>query len=170
MRAIRIAVTLVLVSSIAVGQTALRKQLHVKIEKISPNSSGYNILASVTNLGRQPIILAQANPLSGTLQSLDVQQWDEKLGWQSVGPCRDVAPISTVELKPKQTIQSIIPINDTSHGWNGSVCPRKIAHLGGKIRAILYYAYENQEQYQNRASIGDVRVVSTAVELPNAPQ
>jgi hypothetical protein len=154
------------------GQTALRKQLRVKIEKITPTSSGFNVLASVTNLGGQPVILAEADPLSGTLQSLDVQQWDEKLGWQSVGPCRDVGPISTVELKPNGTIQSIVPIGDTSHGWNSGICPRKIAHLGGKVRAILYYAYESQEQYRNRARdlSGDVKAVSTPVELPTAPR
>ena len=52
--------------------------------------------------------------------------------------------------------------------WNGSVCPRKIAHLGGKVRAILYYAYESQERYRNRARDkgGGVRAASTAVELP----
>lgn len=87
-----------------------------------------------------------------TLQSLDVQQWDERLGWGSVGLCRDVGPISTVEWKSNETIQSFNPIGDISHGWNSVVCPRKMAHLGGKVRAILYYAYERQEQHVNRGS------------------
>src|SRR6266566_769596 len=81
MRALKIPLVLILVSSTMGGQTALRKELRVKIESISPTSSGFNIVASVTNLGSQPVILAKAaDPHRGTLQSLNVEQWDEKLG------------------------------------------------------------------------------------------
>ena len=90
MKALRIVLALIFVSSTMAGQTALRKQLRVRIEKLSPTSFGFNVLASVTNLGSQPVFLAEAaesipaTQLVTTLQSLDVQQWDEKLGWQSV--------------------------------------------------------------------------------------
>jgi hypothetical protein len=168
MRPLNILLVLILVSSPMSGQTSLRKQLRLKIERISPTSFGFNILASLTNSGSQPVILGEAGFESGTLQSLSVEQWDEKLGWQSVGPCRDVGPVSSVRLKPNETIRNIIPIGDTSHGWNSSVCLRKVAHLRGKVRAILYYAFESEEKYQNRDPSGAVNIVSTPVELPIA--
>ena len=124
----------------------------------------------MTNLGSHPVILAEAaDPHRGTLQSLSIEQWDEKLGWQEVGPCRDVVSDLTVSLQPNETIRNTIPISDTSHGWNSSVCLRKIAHLGGKVRSILYYAYESEEKYQNRMlgrDVSRVNIVSTPVELP----
>jgi hypothetical protein len=168
MRALKILLVVILASSMMSGQTALRGQLRVKIERISPTSFGFNVLASVTNLGSQPVILAKGGWEEHALQSLDVEQWDEKLGWQSVGPCHDVGPIGTVALKPNETVQNIIPIGDTSHGWNSSVCPRKISHLGGKVRSILYYAYESEEKYQNRTlgrDVNRVNIVSNSVEL-----
>jgi len=169
MRALKIPLVLILVSSTMGGQTALRKELRVKIESISPTSSGFNIVSSVTNLGSHPVILAKAaDPHRGTLQSLNVEQWDEKLGWQAVGPCRDVVSDLTVSLQPNETIRNTIPIGDMSHGWNSSVCPRKIEHLGGKVRSILYYAYESEEKYQNRMlrrDVNRVNIVSTPVEL-----
>ena len=168
MRALKILLVLILVSSRMGGQTALRKELRVRIERISPTSFGFIVVASVTNLGSHPVILAEAADLRrGTLQSLSVEQWDEKLGWQIVGPCRDVISGSTVILKPNETIQNIIPIGDTSHGWNSSACLRKVAHLSGKVRVILYYAYESKQKFRSRDPSGDVNVVSTPIELPN---
>jgi hypothetical protein len=172
MRALKILLVLILVSSTMEGQTAPRKELRVRIESISPTSFGFNIVASVTNLGSHPVTLAEAaGPHRGTLQSLNVEQWDEKLGWQEVGPCRDVLSELTISLQPNETIRNTIPISDTSHGWKSSVCPRKITHLGGKVRSILYYVYENEEKYQNRMIGRDVNLVnifSTPVELPTA--
>jgi hypothetical protein len=171
MRALKILLVLIVVSSTMSGQTALRRQLRVKIERISPSSSGFDVVASVTNVGSQPVILAKGGFEARILQSLDVQQWDEKLGWQSVGPCRDVGPIATVALNPNETIQNIIPISDMSHGRSTGRCPRKIAHLGGKVRSILYFAYESEEKYQNRmlgSDVNRVNIVSKPVELSTA--
>jgi hypothetical protein len=171
MRALRILIVLILVSSTTSGQTTLRRQLRLKIERISSTSSGFDVQTCVTNVGSQPVTLAKGGFEARMLQSLDVKQWDEKLGWQSVGPCRDVGPIATVALRPNETIQNTIPIGDTSHGWKSSVCPRKIAHLGGKVRSILYYAYESEEKYQNRVlgrDVNRVNIVSKPVELSTA--
>ena len=172
MRALKILLVLILVSSTMEGQTSLRKKLRVRIESVSPTSFGFNIDASVTNLGSRPVTLAEAaGPYRGTLQSLSVEQWDEKLGWQEVGPCRDVISELTITLEPNETIRNTVPIGDTSHGWNNSVCLPKIAHLGGKVRAILYYAYESEEEYKNRMRGREayhVSIASIPVELPAA--
>jgi hypothetical protein len=149
-----------------VGQVPTGKRVVIKIEKFSPTSYGFEVAVSVKNTGTQPLILAETGWKKGTLQSLDIQQWDDKLGWQSVGPCWDVAPMSTVKLNPGESLQNVIPIGDRAHGWAGSVCPRKIEHLRGKVRAILYFAYESQEKFKERDPKGRVDLVSMSVELP----
>ena len=142
------------------------KRVAIKIEKFSPTRFGFDVLVSLKNTGTEPLILGEGGWKTGALQSLDIQQWDDKLGWQSVGPCHDVAPVSTVKLSPSESIQNVIPIGDRAHGFANSVCPRKIEHLGSKVRAILYFAYQSQEQFEARDQKGRVDFVSTPVQLP----
>jgi hypothetical protein len=151
----------------ALGQTSTKTQIQLNIEKLTPTATGFDVLVSVKNLGKQPVVLSLANGIvPETLQSLDVQQWDDKLGWQAVGPCRDVPPVVTTTLKPNEETRNVVPIGDISHGWNSSVCPRKIVHLRGKVRAILYFAYESAEEFQSRDRKGRVNIVSAPVQLP----
>jgi len=151
----------------AFGQVPKGKRIVVKIEKLSPTSVGFDVLVSVKNMGTEPLILAESAWRTGTLQSLDIQQWDDNLGWQSVGPCRDLVPVSTVKLNPGESLKNVIPIGDKAHG-NVGRCPRKIEHLAGRVRAILYFAYQSQENYEARAPEGRVNVASKPVELPLA--
>jgi hypothetical protein len=151
----------------AFGQVPKWKRIVVKIEKLSPTSVGFDVLVSVKNIGTEPLILAESAWRTGTLQSLDIQQWDDNLGWQSAGPCRDLVPVSTVKLNPGENLKNVIPIGDKAHGDLGRY-PRKIEHLAGRVRAILYYAYQSREKYEARAPEGRVNVVSTPVELPLA--
>jgi hypothetical protein len=151
----------------AVGQVPTVKKVVIKIEKFSPTPFGFDVAVSVKNIGTQPLIFGESGWKKGTLQSLDIQQWGGKLGWQSVGPCRDVAPMSTVKLNPGESLQNVVPIGDRAHGWAGSVCPRKIEHLGGKVRAILYFAYQSEEQFKARDAKGLVNYVSVPVDLPS---
>ncbi len=143
-----------------------KTQVAIKIEKFSATSFGFEVIVSVKNIGTQPLILAETGWKKGTLQSLDIQQWDNKLGWQSVGPCWDVVPMSTVKLDPGESLQNTIPIGDLTHGWANSVCPRKIEHLGGRVRAILYFAYQSEEKFKARDPKGRVNLVSMSVEVP----
>jgi hypothetical protein len=151
----------------AFGQVPKGKRIAVKIEKLRPTSLGFDVLVSVKNIGTEPMILAESAWRTGTLQSLDVQQWDDNLGWQSVGPCRDVAPVSTVKLDPGESLKNTIPIGDKAHG-NVGRCLRKIEHLAGRVRAILYFAYQSQQKFEARDPEGRVNVVSKPVELPLA--
>jgi len=128
------------------------------------------VVVRVRNVGNRPLVLAKAGtPLElrrvDALQSLDIQQWDEKLGWQHVGPCNDVAPMATVTVAPGEAIEDSVPIGDRVHGWGGAPCPVRIAHLGGKIRAILYYAYDSESAYQERKA-SHTNTISPSIELP----
>jgi hypothetical protein len=125
------------------------------------------VSVSVKNKGIQPVFLARRPESEVVLQSIDIQQWDEKLGWQSVGPCSDVAPMTTVRLGPDEELQSTIPIRNMPHSEKDlPVCHRKIELLGGKVRAILHRAYENDEQFKTSDPRGRVEIVSRPVELP----
>jgi len=147
------------------GQAPPEKKAELKIEKFQSTSYGFEVTVSVKNIGTARLVLGESGEAKGTLQSLDVQQWDDKLGWQSVGPCRDVPSASTVRLNPGESLENIVRIGDRSHGWTG-VCPRKIEHLGGKVRAILYYAFASELDFEKRNPKGRVDFVSAPVELP----
>ena len=149
----------------AFGQVPKGKRIVVKIEKLNPSSVGFDVRVSVKNMGTEPLILAEGGWRTGTLQSLDIQQWDDNLGWQSVGPCRDLAPVSTIKLDPGGSLENVVSIGDKANG-NAGRCPQKIEHLAGRVRAILYFAYQSQEKYEARAAEGRVNVVSKPVELP----
>jgi len=147
-----------------------RKEVELRIKGFDPASHGFTVVVSVRNVGNRPLVLAKTGtPLefgrSDALQSLDIQQWDEKLGWQHVGPCHDIAPMAAVTVAPGGIIEDAIPIGDSAHGWGGAPCPVRIAHLGGKIRAILYYAYSSELEFQERKA-SHAGIISPSVEIP----
>jgi hypothetical protein len=163
----------------AYGQDSSPSKIQLTIEKWRPTKYGYEISVSIKNVSDRKVVLQLAVPSvpqpvgeqktlvppNQNLQSLDIQQFDEKLGWQSIGPCRDVVGNDTISLQPEADIRNVVPVGDTFHGWNGSVCPRRIAHLGGKIRAILYFAYPSEEAFKKRLH-AQRNIVSPAVALP----
>lgn len=145
------------------------RKVEMKVEEFQPTSFGFNITVTVKNVGTKPLLLAEVAGRKGRLQSLDIQQWDEKRGWQRVGPCRDIAPISTMKLEPGESLQNIVSIGDRAHGWgSSSVCSGGVEHLGGRVRAILYYAYDSEEDFEKHNPKGRVDFVSTAVKLPGS--
>jgi hypothetical protein len=174
----RLVFLLSLLVSPAWGQTSVPPSIRLTIEKATASPTGYDIHVGIKNTGKRPLVLHLASPQAPQrvgvapqsslriLQSLDVQQFDDKLGWQSVGPCRDVVGEETTTLKPNEERSNVVPIGDTSHVWKSSVCPRKIAHLGGKIRAILYFAYQSEAQVRSRDRRGRVDIVSAPIEIP----
>jgi hypothetical protein len=139
----------------------LNTPLKLAIEKLEPTEFGYNVTVRVTNSGNRALTLALSTPPSGmALQSLDVQQWDDKIGWETAGPCRDVLPSATMTLQPKSTMWDVVPIFAAS-----KVCPRRIMGLQGRVRAVLYFAYNDQLAFE-RHTPALQNVVSEAVELP----
>jgi hypothetical protein len=123
----------------------------------------------VKNLGARPVILQLSPNLAGNprLQALTVEQWDAKLGWQNVGPCQDVEGESTLKLSPEQATHDVVPIGDVAHGWSNAPCPRKIQHLGGKIRAVIFCTYGSVSEFKQRRGIaGCQQVESPSIELP----
>jgi hypothetical protein len=167
--ALRFICALLLLAFPAAGHALAQTQIQLNIEKLTPTATGFDVLVSVKNLSKRPVVLDLAlDP--GALQWLDVQQWDDKLGWQTVGPCRDAVPDITTTLRPNEETRRVVPIGDISHGWNSRVCPRKIVHLGGKVRAILYCANESVKKCESRDRKEQERlyIVSTPVQLPTA--
>jgi hypothetical protein len=156
----------VLFSLTATGQMPLRDQLEIKIEKFKATPAGFDVSVNVKNKGTRPVFIPRRPEKEVVLAHLGIQQWDEQLGWQFVSPCSDVAPMSTVELRPSEELQNTISIKNMPHSERGlPVCNRKIERLGGKIRAVLSRAYENDEQFKTLDPKGQVEIVSRPVEL-----
>ena len=159
-----------LAASVA-AQSSLNKSLRLEILRFTSTSFGFEVLVSVKNIGDHPVVLATAPGFglrSDELQHLGIEQWDEKLGWQPVGPCRDAVAGTTMTLGPGQSIQTTVPIGDKAHGWNSTVCPRKIEHLQGKVRAVLYFAYHTKAEFRKGYPKGRVDIYSPSVDLPAA--
>jgi hypothetical protein len=148
------------------GQVPPEKRAELKIEKFQATSYGFEVTVSVKNTGAARLVLGESGEAKETLQSLGVQQWDDKLGWQSVGSCRDVPPASTVRLEPGESLHNIVRIGDRAHGWTSTVCTGGIEHLGGKVRATLSYAFDSEQDFRKRNPKGRVDFVSIPVELP----
>jgi hypothetical protein len=150
MRYVALVCLLAISSGASAGQTANPPKLSLNIMAITSTPSGFHVSVEVKNLGASSITL-QLNPAPAgdpRLQSLAVQQWDDKLGWEYVSPCRDVEGEETRTLSPQRGMQDVVPIGDVAHGWSSSVCPRKIQHLGGKIRAVLLCAYNSEREFK----------------------
>jgi hypothetical protein len=162
----KIVLLAVLFSLTATGQTLLREQVELKIEKFKPTPAGFDVSVTIKNNGTRPVFIPRRPEKEVVLASLGIQQWDEQLGWQFVSPCSDVAPMSTVELRPSEELQSTISIRNMPHSERGlPVCNRKIERLGGQIRAVLSRAYENNEQFE-ALNPKNVEIVSRPVQLP----
>jgi hypothetical protein len=144
------------------------------LQTVKPTSYGFDVQVRVKNDGTAPVVLAlygdgrmAANP---TLQSLTVEQWDKNLGWQDAGPCREAIPEYTVTLHPGWIIQNTVPIFDPARVELDPMCLTHITHLDGKIRAALYFAYENEKQFRDSMkppfSPAHLESASKTVQLP----
>jgi hypothetical protein len=122
MNASTVALLTVLFSFTATGQMPLRDQLEIKIEKFKPTPVGFEVSVSIKNKGTRPVFIPRRPEVEVVLAHLSIQQWDEKLGWQFVSQCSDVAPMSTVELRPSQELQNTIPIRNMAHGQKDYLC------------------------------------------------
>jgi hypothetical protein len=164
----RFTLALMLFPLLTQGQAVEQKNIQLTIEKFTPTAFGFNVLVSVKNSGKLPVVLAKAaGDKPNTLQSLGMQQWDAKMGWQGIGPCRDVPPSTVITLGPGQIVENLIPVGDRAHGWSSTICPNRIEHLGGKVRAALSYVYQNEKQFRDRDPRARVDIVSAVVDLPS---
>ncbi len=143
-------------------------KLALEIQTATKTKFGYQVSVRVKNVSGADVVLGRTGAAPSKLQSLDVQQWDEKLGWQSVGPCRDVPPIGILTMAPQQQLDDVVLIGDLEHGWASSVCPRKIKRLGGRIRAVLYCVFKSEKQYERPLRCRDCCTPTTSpdFELP----
>ncbi len=143
-----------------------KASVKLAIEKIEPTQFGYDVSVRVTNSGNRPLTFALATPPSGmALQSLNVQQWDNSVGWESAGSCRDVPPSATMTLPPNSAMWQTVPIFDANKIYATAVCPRKIRGLRGRVRAVLYFAFNDHVAFESHKPALQ-NVVSEAVELP----
>ena len=148
MNQLTLAIAALLIAVPVLAKTLPKANLALEIQKATQTKFGYEVSIRVKNISSGPVVLARTGAAPSKLQSLDIQQWDEKLGWQSVGPCRDVPPISALTIAPQQQLDDVVLIGDLDHGWSSSVCPRKITRLGGRIRAIMYCMYKSEKEYE----------------------
>jgi len=144
-------------------------KLALEIQKATKTKFGYEVSVRVKNVSGADLVLGRTGAAPSKLQSLDVQQWDENLGWQSVGPCRDVGPIGVLTMAPQQQLDDVIPIGDLEHGWSSSVCPRKIKRLGGRIRAVFSCVYKSEKQYEERLRCRDCCILTTSPDFQLPP-
>jgi hypothetical protein len=151
----RLTLVAILVGVPVVANTSRESKLQVEIQRASQTKFGYMASIRVKNVSPSEVALGRTGAAPSKLQSLDVQQWDEKLGWQSVGPCRDVPVMTVLTLAPQQQLEDVVPIGDLEHGWSSSVCPRKIRRLGGKIRAVVYCIYKSENEFKKPLSCHD---------------
>jgi hypothetical protein len=163
----KVVLVAVLFSLTATAQLPLHDRIKIKIERFQSAPNGFDVLVSVENKGAKPVFLPRRPEARVVIALLGIQQWDEKLGWQYVSPCSDVAPMTTVELLPGHELRNTIPIRNMPHSEKDlPVCPRKIEHLGGKIRAILSRIYESDEQFKTLDPEDRVEIVTRPVALP----
>ena len=149
-----------------IGQQDDRSHLKLSIQKVSPTTFGYDVSVKIENTGAKAVSLALSHTGNPTFQSLGIQQWDKKQGWQSVrAVCLDVPPSTTRRLQGGETVDDIVPIGDASHGSGSTVCPIKVWQLGGQIRAALCF-FDSDEQFQNRITTPCELAISPTVQLP----
>lgn len=145
------------------SQQANSYKVILTIQKVSPTNVGYDVAIKVANEGTQPTSFTLSGTTRPILHSLGVQQWDEMHGWLSVGPCLDVPPNTTRILSPGDSLVEVVPIGDASHGWSNTVCPNRVEHLGGRIRAVLC-VYKSAEQFKKNVPCKEVE--SAFFQLP----
>jgi hypothetical protein len=163
------AIAVLLVAVPVLGKPTQKANLAFEIQKATQTKFGYEVSIRVKNISSVPIVLGRTGAAPSKLQSLDIQQWDEKLGWQSVGPCRDVPAIAALTLAPGQELEDVVPIGDLEHGWSSTVCPIKITRLGGRIRAVIYCTYKSEKEYEKPLRCKDCCTPITSPEF-NLPR
>ena len=163
MRPIAATILAIVLTVEAFGWQANSSTVALAIQKISPNNVGYDVAIKIVNEGAQPAIIALSGTTRPKLHALGVQQWDGKGKWLSVGPCRDVPADTTRSLPAGESLEDVVPIGDANHGWSSTICPSKVEHLGGKIRAVLC-VYASDEQF--RKHVPCKQVASEIFELP----
>lgn len=147
------------------GQTTGPK-VEVKIENVTRDEHGLKAAVSVKNIGNRTLLFGTDG--NESLRSLDIQQHDANVGWESVGYCLDVPPACCYSLRPQEAVTNIIPLVDPKGRLCCGVCgKRKLRFLHGPIRAILYYGYASERDFQHRLHSKPIllNVTSSAVDL-----
>ena len=134
-----VAVAAFLVAAPLLARASQRANLALEIQKVAETKFGYTVSIRVKNVGPDVVLMGTGD--APKLQSLDVQQWDDKLGWQSVGPCRDVPATTVLTIAPQQQLEDVVPIGDLEHGWSSSVCPRVSKELVANISKSVCKAH-----------------------------
>jgi hypothetical protein len=155
MNQLTFAITALVVAVPVLAKTPQKPNLALEIQKATQTKFGYEVSIRVKNISSAAVVLGRTGAAPSKLQSLDIQQWDEKLGWQSVGPCRDIPAITVLTIAPQQQLEDVVPIGDLEHGWSSTVCPRKITRLGGRIRAVVSCRYKSENEYKKTLRCDD---------------
>jgi hypothetical protein len=145
--------------------------LALKIIKVEPQGKDFKVSVTVENNGAKPVLVGlngKRSDGSPDLWVLGVEQ-KEQSEWGYVGiVCAEHPPFDWVTLKPGERIESwamAVDFPEPNHWW--AMCQRKIAHLGGQIRASLRY-YPGVCEIENLEKYDDAYVAtSKPAELPS---
>ena len=118
----------------AIAQTP-PQNLKLEIQGISPSESGYDVKIAITNNGPRSVVLMLSAVKQPKLQSLNIQQWDGKAAWHSLGPYLHEYTEQTTTLKPNESLHDVVPIGDAS--------------FGGRIRPVICY-FDSERAFRNR--------------------
>jgi hypothetical protein len=127
MNRLRFAVVALLVAFPVLARTPQEARLALEIQKVIQTKFGYEVSVRVKNVSPIDVVLWRTGDAPSKLQSLDVQQWDKKLGWQSVGPCRDVPSSTLLTIAPQQQLEDVVPIGDLEHGWSSTFVRERLS-------------------------------------------
>lgn len=156
-----------------------RPWIVLTIESVKATSSGYTVRVKVQNDGKAPVTLiarreeSQSGGKPYLNLGLEVDQWDDKLGWQFVGPgCSDV-PVRAVDaytFRPGEVIRNILSVPVPPSKDLMLFCPTlRSAHAGAKVRAALYCAYENEQQFLDERMKPPPHIVPCRLESVSKP-
>ena len=161
--------TILGLSVIFVAEAALaceeeQKGLEVVIERVDRVGRLLEVWARVVNRGQVPVILEKtARGDAWVLHSLKVEQRERAGRWISVGPIGDQPPKSVIELKPGQSLSTMVPLVDPFP------FPKKgnPVRIRGPLRAKLPYFATEEEWRAYRAAVN--LAVRTMGKLPKDP-
>jgi hypothetical protein len=148
--------------------------LAITVTHIDSDQHGFLITVEIANRSKKTLFLPQVSDWPDfkylpRIYSLDVEQWvdsktdlspigrrlqsvNPRFGFLSVGGCRDaVMNQGWIRLSPgKHISDQIHAIEPSSVDYGNSVCPLRMAHLGGKLR-VSVVAFPSAHSRANKA-------------------
>ena len=109
MNRLRFVIAALLVVVPVLAKTPQKANLAPEIQRATQTKFGCEVSIRVKNVSPAAVVLGRTGAAPPKLQSLDIQQWDEKLGWQSVGLGGMFLGMTAVTIAPQQQLEDSFP-------------------------------------------------------------